>query len=557
MTTLFSFYITEKTTSTQSQVWFFYYISKKICLQVLLLFTHLTNDCTDDIRVSVVSKQTDARKIARSVQFPFKLVEFKDVAREISGILEQGLLVRDLAKIRRHYRRTTNFKVDLLSLLPTDLLYLVAPASVHRPYLRFNRLIKATKMNDFFDIADNLTDYPNVFRLVKLVLYVVIMIHWNACVFMQVSIWLGLGSDDWVYCSTAGATSNDQMTNEYCADDSLANVYVYVFYWSTIMLSPSGDMPMPETTFERIYAIVIFAIGMLIFASLVGNFSSMLDSVSQAKAQFQHDMDAVKHYVKIRNVDRRMETKIVKWFNYMWENDQSMDNDDVLSVLPETLRAEIAADLHMETLRKVTIFQECEPSLLAKLVVRLSLAVFSPGDYICRKGDVGTEMYFVKRGRLEVVSDDGKVVYATLNDGSFFGEVSILPGNMAGSRRTADVRSVGYSDLCTLSKDDMWAAIEEYPEAKAKLIEIGRQRLPRDAKNDGKTAAACANGGGRNSCWLSLEKRVGNLEADVAGLRERFAVVHLRFTDDHLHFKQEVSKLEKLLATCSLTENGI
>ena len=53
-------------------------------------------------------------------------------------------------------------------------------------------------------------------------------------------------------------------------------------------------------------------------------------------------------------------------------------------------------------------------------------------------------------------------------------QVSILniPGNKTGNRRTANVRSVGYSDLFSLSKDDLWEALAEYPEAKKKYGDI-------------------------------------------------------------------------------------
>ena len=46
--------------------------------------------------------------------------------------------------------------------------------------------------------------------------------------------------------------------------------------------------------------------------------------------------------------------------------------------------------MHMEALRRVAIFQECESGLLVELVLKLKLAVFSPGDYVCRKGDIGS-----------------------------------------------------------------------------------------------------------------------------------------------------------------------
>lgn len=70
-------------------------------------------------------------------------------------------------------------------------------------------------------------------------------------------------------------------------------------------------------------------------------------------------------------------------------------------------------------------------------MLKLQLQVFSPNDYVCRKGDIGREMYIVKRllfinyfkltinfrGMLQVVSDDGSKVFATLVEGAVFGEL--------------------------------------------------------------------------------------------------------------------------------------
>ena len=59
-----------------------------------------------------------------------------------------------------------------------------------------------------------------------------------------------------------------------------------------------------------------------------------------------------------------------------------------------------------------------------------------------------------------------KAHLSVLGSGKYFGEISILeiPGSLAGNRRTANVRSIGYSDLFCLAKEDLTEVIQEYPE---------------------------------------------------------------------------------------------
>lgn len=45
------------------------------------------------------------------------------------------------------------------------------------------------------------------------------------------------------------------------------------------------------------------------------------------------------------------------------------------------------------------------------------------------------------------------------------------------NRRTADVRSVGYSELFSLSREDVINAMTDYPDAQAILQTLGRKRL--------------------------------------------------------------------------------
>ena len=55
----------------------------------------------------------------------------------------------------------------------------------------------------------------------------------------------------------------------------------------------------------------------------------------------------------------------------------------------DKLKAEIAIHVHLDTLKRVEIFQNTEAGFLCELVLRLRPVLFSPGDFICRKGNYG------------------------------------------------------------------------------------------------------------------------------------------------------------------------
>lgn len=233
--------------------------------------------------------------------------------------------------------------------------------------------------------------------------------------------------------------------------------------------------------------------------------------------------------------------RVIKWFDYLWNNGKAQDEREVLRYLPDKLKAEIAIQVHMDTLKKVRIFADCEAGLLIQLVLKLRPQVFSPGDYICKKGDIGREMYIIKDGKLAVVADDGVTQFVVLGSGSYFGEISILniKGSKAGNRRTANIRSIGYSDLFCLSKDNLMESLTEYPDAKAMLEEKGRQILMKDGLIDLDPAHIKPEA-------KELEEKVSKLYSTMELMQIKLKKVLGNYKSSGTALSQRITELERL-----------
>ncbi|VDN51556.1 unnamed protein product, partial [Dracunculus medinensis] len=402
----------------------------------------------------------------------------------------------------------SNFLLDILAILPLDFLLIVRPDFV---WTRTNRLIKIYRIWDFVRLTETRTSFPQIFRVFKLTIICYIIFHLNGCLFFFISKQYNFETafiEDWIfsydkisdpvvpYSDFARNSPNitffhtGQINQSYVEDlmhywqnktlsikfGNFIKQYALSFYWSALTLVTLGEQPPPNKTSQNAFEIIVTLLGIIIFAVIVGEIGSVVINMNAVRADFEEKLDGCKQYMIFRDVPSQLQERINGWFEYVWEHGQAIvDEEAIAEFLPSRLYASLAVSVHMATLRKVKLFEDCEAKLLFELILMLKLQVFSPFDYVCKKGDIGKEMYIVKEGELEVVSEDGDIVFATLRAGTVFGELSILdiPGNKNGNKRSANVRSVGYSDLYVLTKSDLWEILAEYPHAKSLLIAKG------------------------------------------------------------------------------------
>jgi glucose-6-phosphate 1-dehydrogenase len=127
--------------------------------------------------------------------------------------------------------------------------------------------------------------------------------------------------------------------------------------------------------------------------------------------------------------------------------------------------------LNREALEKVPLFEGADAVLLASLIMALKPVVFQPGDVVIRKGEIGREFYLISRGEVEVMDGSGTLV-ATLGEGNFFGEISLLTS----APRNATVRAKSYCDFFVLDKSEFTRVLREHPRFLKSMMEIAQAR---------------------------------------------------------------------------------
>ncbi|GAU92647.1 hypothetical protein RvY_04699-2 [Ramazzottius varieornatus] len=326
-------------------------------------------------------------------------------------------------------------------------------------------MLKVLVYWEFLDRIDQIAVSPwnYYFRVLRSVSYMMYLIHANACVFYYFSYLMDFDPNNgFVYNNFQPACQNATNPGPRCNFPGQYNAYIFCFFFSVSMVTIIGNLNFPGLVPEMIYSVILWFIGVFIFATIVGQIRDVLKAMTRHEDEFYEVMDEIVEHMHTLKIPKELQDRVRTWLLFNWEQQKTIDERHLLDGLPSKLRTDLAMEVHFGTIHKVQLFKEVDKKVLEELLVRLRPTVYLAGDYICRKGEIGKEMYIVKEGMLEVVLPDGRVA-VTLGPGSVFGEISLL-ALAGGNRRTADVRSKGFTNLYVLTKADLNDVLKDYPE---------------------------------------------------------------------------------------------
>jgi len=124
------------------------------------------------------------------------------------------------------------------------------------------------------------------------------------------------------------------------------------------------------------------------------------------------------------------------------------------------------------------LFKDFSVDELVAVIQGLQLLTFEPGATILTEGEPGHSMYTLSSGTVKAFKKDAsgrQVEIGQLEEGSFFGEVSILTNKP----RTATIVASTPCELLELDRPTLNSIVQNHPHVKDVLVEFARERLKR------------------------------------------------------------------------------
>jgi small-conductance mechanosensitive channel len=111
-----------------------------------------------------------------------------------------------------------------------------------------------------------------------------------------------------------------------------------------------------------------------------------------------------------------------------------------------------------DLLRRISYFEQCSDVEVLQLIEYGYRQLFPADQVVCEEDTPGDSFYLILKGSVEIFSKRVEQYIATLNEGEFFGEMSLL----LGIPRSATVRTLEDTILFVIERNDLQRLLEDH-----------------------------------------------------------------------------------------------
>ncbi|KAL5716964.1 Protein CNGC15c [Ranunculus cassubicifolius] len=204
------------------------------------------------------------------------------------------------------------------------------------------------------------------------------------------------------------------------------NKYFYCLWWGLKNLSSLGQSLSTSTYIGEIsFAIIIAILGLVLFALLIGNMQTYLQSTTARLEEWRIKRTDTEEWMRHRQLPQELRQCVRRYDQYKWVATRGVDEEALLKGLPLDLRREIKRHLCLDLVRRVPLFDQMDERMLDAICERLKPALCTKGTCLVREGDPVNEMLFIIRGHLDSYTTNGGRT-------GFFNLCRIGPGDFCG-----------------------------------------------------------------------------------------------------------------------------
>ncbi|XP_059081374.1 uncharacterized protein LOC131879150 isoform X3 [Tigriopus californicus] len=420
-----------------------------------------------------------------------------------TGIMQQDnseQVIIDPKLIAKHYIKTWFF-LDLLSSIPLDYIFLIFNSirgtdeytesfqilhagralrilrlakllSLVR-LLRLSRLVRYVSQWEevyFLDVADV---FIRIFNLICLMLLIG---HWSGCLQYLVTMLQDFPHNSWVVIN--------ELQEAYWLEQ-----YSWALFkaMSHMLCIGYGRFP-PQSLTDMWLTMLSMISGATCYAMFLGHATNLIQSLDSSRRQYREKVKQVEEYMAYRKLPRDMRTRITEYFEHRYQG-KFFDEEEILGELSEKLKEDVINFNCRSLVAAVPFFANADPQFVSSVVTKLKYEVFQPGDIIIKEGTIGTKMYFIQEGIVDIVMSHGEVA-TSLSDGSYFGEICLLTN----ARRVASVRAETYCNVFSLSVNHFNAVLDMYPLMRKTMETVAAERLNKIGKQNPNLGSSTENG---------------------------------------------------------------